>query len=202
MSFVTQDDVFAAVEPVLHGVFEEFADGRSVSPAAVPAHSLCGVDAEIRRRQAGPAQSDRHRRCVATCSRATTWRSRRSRARPCAPFRRPAPAAQPRSFFDKLNDWARSEMGAPGLGYIVFEDEGGALTGKGPIAKFIPADALAEMAESCRREGGRRAVLLGRRQERSRGGAGRAGAHPAGPRAGADQGRHVRVLLDRRLPDV
>jgi len=33
MSFVTQDDVFAAVEPVLHGVFEEFAEGRSVSPA-------------------------------------------------------------------------------------------------------------------------------------------------------------------------
>src|SRR5204862_7528615 len=32
MSFVTQDDVFAAIEPVLHGVFEEFADGKTVSP--------------------------------------------------------------------------------------------------------------------------------------------------------------------------
>ncbi len=31
MSFVTQDDVFAAVEPVLHGVFTEFAEGRTVS---------------------------------------------------------------------------------------------------------------------------------------------------------------------------
>ena len=36
MSFVTQDDVFNAIEPVLHGVFEEFADGRSVSPAPFP----------------------------------------------------------------------------------------------------------------------------------------------------------------------
>ena len=36
MSFVTQDDVFNAIEPVLHGVFEEFADSRSISPAPFP----------------------------------------------------------------------------------------------------------------------------------------------------------------------
>jgi aspartyl-tRNA synthetase len=41
-------------------------------------------------------------------------------------------------FFDKLNDWARSE-GAPGLGYIVFDKENGAHR-QGPIAKFLPAD--------------------------------------------------------------
>jgi aspartyl-tRNA synthetase len=60
----------------------------------------------------------------------------------------PAPraAAQPRSFFDRLNDWARTEMGAPGLGYIIFEREGEKLAGKGPIAKFIPERELAEMA--------------------------------------------------------
>ena len=41
MSFVTQDDVFEAIEPVLAGVFEEFANGKSVTPAgAVPAHPL------------------------------------------------------------------------------------------------------------------------------------------------------------------
>src|SRR5581483_11162709 len=49
----------------------------------------------------------------------------------------PAAATRPRSFFDKLNDWARGE-GAPGLGYIVFAD-GGA---KGPIAKFLDATRL------------------------------------------------------------
>ncbi|MDB5734387.1 MAG: aspS, partial [Alphaproteobacteria bacterium] len=59
----------------------------------------------------------------------------------------PAPGAapQPRSFFDKLNEWARGE-GAAGLGYIQFEEENGALTGKGPIAKFIPPAELADMA--------------------------------------------------------
>lgn len=60
----------------------------------------------------------------------------------------PAPGAgdRPRSFFDKLNDWARKDQGAAGLGYIVFDEEEGALVGKGPIAKFFPADILQGMA--------------------------------------------------------
>ena len=60
----------------------------------------------------------------------------------------PAPGAsgQPRSFFDKLNDWAKSE-GAPGLGYIILEDDNGVLAGKGPIAKFLPPEAIAMIAE-------------------------------------------------------
>jgi hypothetical protein len=58
----------------------------------------------------------------------------------------PGAASQPRSFFDKLNDWARSEMKAPGLGYITFESEGGKLVGKGPIAKFIPEPVLNRLA--------------------------------------------------------
>ena len=58
MSFVEQEDVFQAVEPVLRGVFEEFGDGKPVTPA-VPAHPLCRRDAEIRLRQAGPPQPDR-----------------------------------------------------------------------------------------------------------------------------------------------
>ena len=50
----------------------------------------------------------------------------------------PAPGtnSRPRSFFDKLNEWARSE-GAPGLGYVTFDGSG---LGKGPISKFIPHD--------------------------------------------------------------
>ena len=56
MAFVTQEDVFAAIEPVLAGVFEEFGGGRTVTPAAVPAHPLRREPAEVRHRQAGPAQ--------------------------------------------------------------------------------------------------------------------------------------------------
>ncbi len=59
MSFVTQDDVFAAIEPVLHGLFQEFGGGRPVSPDALSAHSLCRGDVELWIRQAGLAQSDR-----------------------------------------------------------------------------------------------------------------------------------------------
>ena len=53
--------------------------------------------------------------------------------------------AQPRSFFDRINDWAKGE-GAPGLGYIIFEADGEALVGKGPIAKFVPPEVQARIA--------------------------------------------------------
>src|SRR5690606_25612294 len=57
-------------------------------------------------------------------------------------IRAPKVADRPRSFFDKLNDWARGE-GAPGLGYIVFEGN----EAKGPIAKFVPEAAQAELKQ-------------------------------------------------------
>src|SRR3546814_12301904 len=53
----------------------------------------------------------------------------------------PGAAAKPRSFFDKLNDWARGE-GAAGLGYIIYGEDGGA---KGPIAKTLDAERLAQI---------------------------------------------------------
>ncbi len=145
MSFATQDDVFAAVEPVLHGVFEEFAEGRKVSPAPFPRIAYdesmlkYGVDKPDLRNPIVIADiSDVFAREDVSFK---AFKGKTVRAIPG-----PGASTQPRSWFDKLNDWARSDMGAPGLGYIVFEDEGGTLTGKGPIAKFIPPAALAEMA--------------------------------------------------------
>src|SRR5437588_2306839 len=58
-------------------------------------------------------------------------------------LRAPGAAAQPRSFFDKLNQWARDE-GAPGLGYVTLA-EGGA---RGPIAKLLDAPRLARRREA------------------------------------------------------
>jgi aspartyl-tRNA synthetase len=145
MSFVTQDDVFAAVEPVLHGVFEEFAAGRVVSPAPFPRipyeQSMLkyGIDKPDLRNPIVIADvSDVFAREDVTFK---AFKEKTARAIPA-----PGAASQPRSFFDKLVDWARNEMGAAGLGYIVFENDGGNITGKGPIAKFIPPDALAELA--------------------------------------------------------
>jgi len=55
----------------------------------------------------------------------------------------PAPetAIRPRSFFDKLNDWAR-EQGAAGLGYVILAEGGG----KGPIAKNLDAERIRRLA--------------------------------------------------------
>ena len=120
MSFVTQDDVFAAIEPVLAGRVRGIRRRPRGGQGAISAHSLCRGDAEIRLRQAGSAQSDPDLPTSARYSRAPMSSSRPSRTRPCAPFPAPGAASQPRSFFDKLNEWARTE-GAPGLGYIVLE---------------------------------------------------------------------------------
>ena len=73
MSFVTQDDVFDAVEPVLRGVFEEFGDGKPVTQK-FPHHRLCRRDAALRHRQAGPAQPDQDGRMSPTRSAARASR--------------------------------------------------------------------------------------------------------------------------------
>ena len=59
MSFVTQQDVFDAVEPVIRGVFEEFSGGKQ-RDQEISADPLCRGAAQIRLRQAGFAQSDRN----------------------------------------------------------------------------------------------------------------------------------------------
>jgi len=143
MSFVTQDDVFEAMEPVLRGLFEEFANGKPVTQKfpRIPFREAMlkyGSDkpdlrnpliiADVSEEFARPEVSFK------------AFKDKTVRAIPA-----PGAASQPRSFFDKLNEWARSE-GAPGLGYVVFEEENGALAGKGPIAKFIPPAVQAAIA--------------------------------------------------------
>src|ERR1700744_187642 len=145
MSFVTQDDVFAAVEPVLAGVFEEFANGKRVTKppfVRIPyaeAMLKYGTDKPALRNptEIGDGSAVFGHADVEF----KAFKNKTVRAIPA-----PGAASQPRSFFDKLNEWARGE-GAPGLGYIQFEDEGGALVGKGPLAKVLPSAVLADMAE-------------------------------------------------------
>ncbi|MSP44207.1 MAG: aspartate--tRNA ligase [Alphaproteobacteria bacterium] len=150
MSFVTQEDVFAAVEPVLHGVFEEFADGRIVPPRAFP--RIPYSEAMLKYGSDKPDLRNPIEICDLTDFFAldeVTFNAFKKPITAGGVVRAiPAPGAmsQPRSFFDKLNEWARSEMGAPGLGYVILEEEAGVLAGRGPIAKFIPSGVLAQMA--------------------------------------------------------
>ncbi|MDB5591717.1 aspartate--tRNA ligase [Enterovirga sp.] len=148
MSFVTQEDVFQAVEPVLRGVFEEFADGKRVT-GEFP--RITYADAALKY---GTDKPDlRNPLVIADVTRefseeGVTFNAFKNVIKAGGVVRAiPAPGAgsQPRSFFDKLNEWARSE-GAAGLGYIIFSDESGRLEGKGPIAKFIPPDVQASIA--------------------------------------------------------
>jgi len=146
MSFVTQDDVFAAVEPVLAGVFEEFAGGKTVTKppfVRIPfaqAMLKYGTDKPDLRNPIEIADvSEIFARDEVAFK---AFKNKTVRAIPA-----PGAAAQPRSFFDKLNEWARGE-GAPGLGYIVFDQDGANVVGKGPIAKFIPESAQADMAKA------------------------------------------------------
>jgi len=139
MSFVTQEDVFAAIEPVLHGVFEEFSGGRKVTPP--PFLRITYDDALLKY---GTDKPDLRNPLliseVGEVFRGSGFKVFAGAVEGGAVVRAiavPGVAAQPRSFYDKLNDWARGE-GAPGLGYIVFA-EGGA---KGPIAKFLDAPRL------------------------------------------------------------
>jgi len=143
MSFVTQDDVFESIEPVLRGLFEEFSNGKSVTQKfpRIPYREAIlkyGSDKpDLRNPLIICDVSDEFAREDVSFK---AFKGKTVRAIPA-----PGAAVQSRSFFDKLNDWARSE-GAPGLGYVLFEEEAGALVGKGPIAKFIPSEVLSKIA--------------------------------------------------------
>ncbi|HZB90246.1 MAG TPA: aspartate--tRNA ligase [Stellaceae bacterium] len=139
MSFVTQEDVFAAIEPVLHGVFVEFGRAR---PVTAPPFPRIAYDEALLRY--GTDKPDLRNPLVIVEAgevfRGSGFKVFAGAVEGGGVVRAiavPGAAAQPRSFFDRLNDWARGE-GAPGLGYIVFA-EGAA---KGPIAKFLDEGRL------------------------------------------------------------
>jgi aspartyl-tRNA synthetase len=132
MSFVTQDDVFNAIEPVLHGVFEEFADGRSVCPAPFPR-----IPYRESMLKYGSDKPDLRNPIVITdvsSHFATSGFGLFERIVGGGDVVRaiPAPktAEKSRKFFDDMNEWARSE-GHAGLGYVT--RKGGEFGG--PIAK-------------------------------------------------------------------
>jgi aspartyl-tRNA synthetase len=142
MSFVTQQDVFDAVEPVMRGVFEEFANGKPVTPKfpLIPykdAMLKYGSDKpDLRNPLAIADLTDEFNDASVTFN---AFKRVIAAGGVVRGIPAPGAAKQPRSWFDKLVDWARQDMGAAGLGYIVFDADGG----KGPIAKFIPADVQA-----------------------------------------------------------
>ncbi|MGK2740002.1 aspartate--tRNA ligase [Tepidicaulis sp. LMO-SS28] len=138
MSFVEQDDVFAAIEPVLHGLFEEFGNGQDVTPYPFPripyaeAMRKYGSDKPdlripIEMQEVTPHFAGSGFKVFAGMiekdPKVEVWAI-------------PAPGGGSRAFCDRMNSWAQGE-GQPGLGYIFFREAGGKLEGAGPVAKNI-----------------------------------------------------------------
>ncbi|GGD53272.1 aspartate--tRNA ligase [Erythrobacter arachoides] len=133
MSFVTQDDVFDAIEPVLAGVFEEFSGGKSVTPAGefprIPyAETMLkyGTDKpDLRNPLVITDVTDHFTTSGFGLFEKIVGGGGRVRVIPA-----PATHEKSRKFFDEMNDWARKE-GFAGLGYVT--RKGGEFGG--PIAK-------------------------------------------------------------------
>jgi len=143
MAFVTQDDVFAAVEPVLADVFQHFGPWP-VSERPFP--RIPYAEAMLRYGSDKPDLRNpleiRDVTQVFEGSDFAIFRKGIEKGGVVRAIPGPGTAGRPRSFFDRLVTHAQS-LGAPGLGYVVFE----AGAAKGPVAKFLAPERLAALRE-------------------------------------------------------
>ena len=152
MSFVEQDDVFSAIEPVMYNVFKKFSN-FDVTEYPFPrltykdAISKYGTDKPDLRNPI--ILSDLTNEFLDDEVSFDAFKKIISKGGKVIAIPAPNVKDKPRSFFDNLNNWARKEMGAAGLGYISFINKDGTLEGKGPIAKFIPPRVLELMSKKC-----------------------------------------------------
>jgi aspartyl-tRNA synthetase len=146
MAFATQDDVFAAIESVMQGVFEEFGDGKPVTPAPFPripypeAIAKYGSDKPDLRNPIEMADVSDHFRGSGFGVFARILEQPKT-----AIWAVPAPGGGSRAFCDRMDSWAKSE-GQPGMAYIFWREgeEGGA----GPVARNLGP----ERTEALRRQ--------------------------------------------------
>ena len=143
MAFVEQDDVFNAIEPILHSVFTTFSDFKVTE---TPFPRITYADAMSRY---GTDKPDlRNPINISNLTKEfnddkvefSAFKKIIEEGGEVIGIPAPDSSQKPRSFFDNLNNWARKEMNAAGLGYIVFDKSSSGVEGKGPIAKFIPSE--------------------------------------------------------------
>ncbi|MFO7482674.1 aspartate--tRNA ligase, partial [Oceanibaculum nanhaiense] len=140
MSFVEQEDVFAAVEPVLAGVFREFSDWSVPDqfPRIPFAEALLKYGSDKPDLRNPLIISD-----VTDIFADTDFAVFRKNIEKGAVVRAiPGPNCGSRAVCDRMNSWAQS-MGAPGMGYIMFAEG----EGRGPIAKFLSPEKLADLKQ-------------------------------------------------------
>lgn len=145
MSFATQEDIFNTMEPVLEGVFKNFAQGKKIDSA--PFIRIPFWDSMLKY---GTDKPDLRNPIIITDvteifkgSSFGLFAGLIEKGAIVRAIPSPNAAAQPRSWYDKLNNWARDE-GMGGLGYIIYDAKEGA---KGPIAKNLDAQRLAQIKQ-------------------------------------------------------
>ncbi len=147
MSFVTQDDIFAAIEPIMFEIFSKFGNKQVSKPPFVRipyTESMLkyGSDKPDLRNPIEIADvTDVFRNSEFTVFRDAIKKGSVVRAIPA-----PGAAVKSRKFFDDMIKFAMDE-GASGLGYVQFADDGEA---KGPIAKFLSANQLEQLKKSAK----------------------------------------------------
>jgi aspartyl-tRNA synthetase len=139
MSFVEQNDVFAAVEPVITGVFEEFAKGKPVTknwPRIPFAEALrkYGSDKPDLRNPIIMQDASEHFRGSGFKVFARMLEDPKNQV-----WAIPGPGGGSRAFCDRMNSWAQGE-GQPGLGYVMWREGG---EGAGPLANNIGPERTA-----------------------------------------------------------
>jgi aspartyl-tRNA synthetase len=137
MSFVTQEDVWDTMEPVLRGVFEQFAEGKRVTQKfpRIPYDTAIrkyGSDKPDLRNPIEIQNVSEHFRS----SGFKVFAGMLDKDAKNEVWAIPAKTGGSRAFCDRMNSWAQGE-GQPGLGYIFWRTEGGKLEAAGPIAKNI-----------------------------------------------------------------
>ena len=174
MSFVRQEDVFATVQPVIQGLFEEFGGGRRVDadwPLIPYAESLLkyGTDKPDLRNPIEMQVVSEHFRGSGFGIFAKLLEQDGTQVRAI-----PAPTGGSRKFADRMNAFAQAQ-GLPGMGYIIWRRaEDGATEAAGPIAKALGTEKTEAIRAQLGLAEGDAAFFLGGRPEQFEAVAGRA----------------------------
>lgn len=137
MSFVEQDDVFRTVENLMHGLFQEFASEKTMTPTPFP--RITYHDAMLHYGSDKPDLRNPIRIADVTASFPSSGSFRAFAGKQVRAIRIPKGAEKSRSFFDRLEEDAKG-AGAKGLAWLLVEDQNAL---KGPIAKFMGAEETA-----------------------------------------------------------
>ncbi len=153
MSYVTQEDIFSAIEPLFHRIFGEFGAGCTVPDTKFPripyaeAMLKYGIDKPDLRNPIEISDVT----SVFADSEFTIFRNAIATGAVVRAIPAPQTFTQPRSFFDKMVAFAQNELQAKGLGYITYATDGSA---KGPVAKFLSPEQIQQLKQTAQLQDG------------------------------------------------